>query len=100
MSLLNTTIAGIRPLDPACFERAQAHLDTQTKPRGSLGTLEKIACQLAAIAEGKAPAVDPVRIYTCAGDHGVACHGVSHFPQEVTRQMVQNFMAGGQPSMS
>lgn len=84
----------IQPLDPAYFKQAQAHLDTQTKPQGSLGTLEHIACRLAAIRQGS-PQADPARIYTCAGDHGVAGQGVSLFPQEVTRQMVENFMWGG-----
>lgn len=94
MSLLDTVIARIRPLEHHYFDQAQAHLDMQTKPRGSLGTLESVACRLVAIAEGK-PVVDPARIYTCAGDHGVAAQGVSLFPQEVTRQMVENFTNGG-----
>lgn len=95
MSLLQSTIAKISPLDPKYFELAQAHLDTQTKPQGSLGTLEKIACRLVALSKGQAPKVDPARIYTCAGDHGVAAQGVSLFPQEVTRQMVENFVRNG-----
>ena len=95
MSLLHTTIELIRPLERIYFEEAQAHLDSQTKPRGSLGTLEQIACRLVAMAQGGAPKVDPARIYTCAGDHGVAVQGVSLFPQEVTRQMVENFVASG-----
>jgi nicotinate-nucleotide--dimethylbenzimidazole phosphoribosyltransferase len=95
MSLLQSAIDGIRPLDPTYFDLAQAHLDTQTKPKGSLGTLEGIACRLVALAAGGAPAVDPARVYTCAGDHGVAAQGVSLFPQEVTRQMVENFVRNG-----
>ena len=95
MSLLQSAIDGIRPLDPTYFDLAQAHLDTQTKPKGSLGTLEGIACRLVALAAGGPPAVDPARVYTCAGDHGVAARGVSLFPQEVTRQMVENFVRNG-----
>lgn len=95
MSFLPSTIASITSLDPRFASQAQAHLDTQTKPRGSLGTLEQIACRLVAIARGNKPVVDPARIYTCAGDHGVAAQGVSLFPQEVTRQMVDNFVRGG-----
>lgn len=85
---------GIQPLEPAYFKEAQARLDIQAKPRGSLGALEAIACRLFAIRQGR-PLADPARIYTCAGDHGVAAQGVSLFPQEVTRQMVENFMCGG-----
>lgn len=95
MSLLDTTLAHIVPVDTTLFERAQTHLDIQTKPQGSLGLLEDIARRMFAIAGGKAPAADPARIYTCAGDHGVAAQGVSLFPQEVTRQMVLNFMNNG-----
>lgn len=95
MSLLWQTMDRIHPLDPSLLDRAQAHLDSQTKPRGSLGQLEGVACRMLAIAGGSAPRVDPARIYTCAGDHGVAAQGVSLFPQEVTRQMVENFMNNG-----
>lgn len=93
--MLQSTIAQIRPLDRAHFAQAQAHLDSQTKPKGSLGVLERVACRLVAMAGGEAPKVDPARIYTCAGDHGVAVQGVSLFPQEVTRQMVTNFVMNG-----
>jgi nicotinate-nucleotide--dimethylbenzimidazole phosphoribosyltransferase len=93
--MLQSTIAKIRPLDRAYFQKAQAHLDSQTKPKGSLGVLERVACRLVAMAGGEAPRVDPARIYTCAGDHGVAAQGVSLFPQEVTRQMVTNFVMNG-----
>jgi nicotinate-nucleotide--dimethylbenzimidazole phosphoribosyltransferase len=87
--------AAIRPVDPALFSVAKAHLDNLTKPRGSLGRLEELAWRLFAIRGGKTPAVDPARIYVCAGDHGVAAEGVSLYPQEVTRQMLRNFLAGG-----
>lgn len=96
MSLtLPEVLAAIRPVDPALYDVAKAHLDNLTKPRGSLGRLEELAQRLFAISGGKAPAVDPARVYVCAGDHGVAAEGVSLFPQDVTRQMVGNFLAGG-----
>ncbi len=93
--MLQSAIDQIRPLDRAYFQKAQDHLDSQTKPKGSLGVLERVACRLVAMAGGEAPRVDPARIYTCAGDHGVAVQGVSLFPQEVTRQMVTNFVMNG-----
>ena len=92
---LSDVLAAIRPVDPALTPVAKAHLDNLTKPRGSLGRLEELAERLFALTGGQPPVVDPARIYVCAGDHGVAEAGVSLFPQEVTRQMVANFLAGG-----
>ena len=92
---LSDVLAAIRPVDPALVPVAKAHLDNLTKPRGSLGRLEEMAERLFAIRGGQTPVADPARIYVCAGDHGVAEEGVSLFPQEVTRQMVANFLAGG-----
>ncbi|MBQ9536694.1 MAG: nicotinate-nucleotide--dimethylbenzimidazole phosphoribosyltransferase, partial [Desulfovibrionaceae bacterium] len=75
---------------------ATKHLDNLTKPIGSLGRLEDLAKHIYAIAAGKTPlAVTPALIYTVAADHGVARQGVSRYPQEVTRQMVNNFLRGG-----
>ena len=87
-------VAAIRPVDRSLAEGAQAHIDNLTKPRGSLGRLEELALQLYLVQEG-APVADPMRIYTVAGDHGVNDEGVSLFPQEVTRQMILNFLNGG-----
>jgi nicotinate-nucleotide--dimethylbenzimidazole phosphoribosyltransferase len=92
---LSDILAAIRPVDASLFPQAKAHLDNLTKPRGSLGRLEELAERLFALSGGRTPRVDPARIYVCAGDHGVAAEGVSLFPQEVTRQMVSNFLAGG-----
>lgn len=83
----------IEPLDAERLAQARARVDRQAKPLGSLGRLEEIACRLAAM---RYPCVvEPARVYTCAGDHGVAEEHVSGFPQEVTRQMVDNFLKGG-----
>jgi len=92
---LSRTLAAISPVDGTLRKTAMARLDNLTKPRGSLGRLEETAARLYCIADGQAPGVDPARIFTCAGDHGVTAEGVSPFPQEVTRQMVANFLAGG-----
>jgi nicotinate-nucleotide--dimethylbenzimidazole phosphoribosyltransferase len=85
----------IRSLDPAIARAARAELDRKTKPRGSLGRLERLAVQLAAIAGTVTP--EPVRgaIVVAAADHGYAEEGVSAYPQEVTRQMLANFAEGG-----
>ncbi|MCX8008000.1 MAG: nicotinate-nucleotide--dimethylbenzimidazole phosphoribosyltransferase [Coriobacteriia bacterium] len=85
----------VEPVDPAWFERAWRRLDSLTKPPRSLGRLELVAAQLAAIQQTLAPASRPAAVVVFAGDHGVAAHGVSAYPQEVTAQMVANFAAGG-----
>lgn len=90
----NDALAAIHAVDQSLAEAGQAHIDNLTKPRGSLGRLEELALQLYLIQEG-APVADPMRIYTIAGDHGVNDEGVSLFPQEVTRQMILNFLNGG-----
>jgi nicotinate-nucleotide--dimethylbenzimidazole phosphoribosyltransferase len=73
---------------------AQRHLDSLTKPPGSLGRLEEIAARLAVL-RGGAPRVERPVIFTFAADHGVVAEGVSAYPQIVTSQMVENFLRGG-----
>ncbi|MBI5518618.1 MAG: nicotinate-nucleotide--dimethylbenzimidazole phosphoribosyltransferase [Desulfovibrio sp.] len=92
---LDAVIKAICPVDLSLAPAGQAHLDNLTKPQGSLGRLEELALQLYLIQGGTAPKADPARVYTVAGDHGVVEEGVSPFPQEVTRQMVLNFINGG-----
>lgn len=86
----------IRPLESSLLEKAQAHLDNLTKPRGSLGRLEELGRRLYAMAGGVTPlSVSPALMLTVAGDHGVTAQGVSPMPQAVTRQMTRNFLNGG-----
>ncbi len=66
-----------------------------TKPTGSLGLLEQVAVQLAGLQGRLKPRVDHLWIAIFAGDHGVVAEGVSAYPQEVTGQMLANFVAGG-----
>lgn len=82
-------------LDPLRLPALQAHLDDLTKPQGSLGRLESLGLQLAWIAGTAHPADPDAFLLTFAGDHGIARHGVSAFPAEVTPQMVGNMAAGG-----
>nr|WP_155349939.1 nicotinate-nucleotide--dimethylbenzimidazole phosphoribosyltransferase [Acrocarpospora pleiomorpha] len=75
---------------------ARAHQDRLTKPRGSLGALEDVAVRLAGIAALSPPPLpEPAALAIFAADHGVHAQGVSPWPQEVTTQMVANFLAGG-----
>lgn len=66
-----------------------------TKPTGSLGDLEYIAIQLAALQHSEHPQLEYPWICIFAGDHGVMAEQVSAYPQAVTRQMLQNFASGG-----
>jgi nicotinate-nucleotide--dimethylbenzimidazole phosphoribosyltransferase len=95
MSRLASTCAAIRDLDAAAAARTQDLLDAKTKPRRSLGRLEDLACTLAAISGKSPPAPLDKAIVVMAGDHGVAREGVSAYPPEVTRQMLQSFSHGG-----
>ncbi len=66
-----------------------------TKPPGSLGRLEALAIELAALQNRSKPSADRVRISVFAGDHGIAQQQVSCYPAEVTMQMIANFAGGG-----
>ncbi|PZE20377.1 nicotinate-nucleotide--dimethylbenzimidazole phosphoribosyltransferase [Paenibacillus xerothermodurans] len=88
-------ITEIQPPDKAAMAAARRHLDQLTKPPGSLGKLEDIACQLAAITGETMPDLGKKAIVVMAGDHGVCEEGVSAYPAEVTPQMVLNFLHGG-----
>lgn len=94
MSLENL-ISRIAPLDAAAMAAARARQDTLTKPQGSLGRLEALSIQLAGITGQTLPRLTHKVVLTMAGDHGVVAEGVAAFPQEVTVQMVYNFLRGG-----
>jgi nicotinate-nucleotide--dimethylbenzimidazole phosphoribosyltransferase len=92
---LEGTISRIRPPDRDVALRTARLLDAKTKPPGSLGRLEDLVRQLAAIrGEVLTSALGPA-IVVAAADHGVAVEGVSSYPQEVTGQMLANFATGG-----
>jgi len=94
-TLLANTIKMIKSLDKEAMAQAQARQDRLTKPPGSLGRLEDLSIQLAGI-QGKAlPAIKQKAIITMAADHGVVVEKVGNWPQEVTAQMVDNFLSGG-----
>ncbi|MEO6173316.1 MAG: nicotinate-nucleotide--dimethylbenzimidazole phosphoribosyltransferase [Arenimonas sp.] len=87
--------AKIEPKDSDFLQQVQAELDQKTKPPGSLGRLEDLAAQMAAIQKRIKPHIESAQVFVIAGDHGIAHEGVSAYPQAVTAQMVLNFLSGG-----
>ncbi|VAX25869.1 Nicotinate-nucleotide--dimethylbenzimidazole phosphoribosyltransferase [hydrothermal vent metagenome] len=95
MKLLNDTIQKITKTDDAARASAKKRLDQLTMPHWALGRLMDLAMDLAAITGQSPPPVARKTIVTMAADHGVTEEGVSLYPQEVTAQMVYNFVNGG-----
>ncbi|HEV2373415.1 MAG TPA: nicotinate-nucleotide--dimethylbenzimidazole phosphoribosyltransferase [Streptosporangiaceae bacterium] len=95
-SLLADTLAAIRPADTAAAAAAAERQESLTKPPGSLGVLEELSVRLAGLAgECPPPLPEPAAVAVFAADHGVHAQGVTPWPQEVTTQMVVNFLGGG-----
>ncbi|MDI3420261.1 nicotinate-nucleotide--dimethylbenzimidazole phosphoribosyltransferase [Streptomyces luteolus] len=94
--LLAETVANIRPLDAKALGEAWERQKRMTKPAGALGMLEIISAQLAGLSRMCPPPIpEPAAVAIFAGDHGVHAQGVTPWPQEVTGQMVANFLGGG-----
>lgn len=74
---------------------AEARQESLTKPPGSLGALERLAAQLAALQQTERPSATTAPILLFAADHGVTAQGISAFPASVTVQMLHNFANGG-----
>ncbi|MBX6312167.1 MAG: nicotinate-nucleotide--dimethylbenzimidazole phosphoribosyltransferase [Isosphaeraceae bacterium] len=94
-SAIRAAIAAVEPPDPAWAARAAERQDRLTMPPGSLGRLLELGRLLAAIQRTDRPEGHPALIAVLAADHGIAEAGVSAYPQEVTGQMVANYLAGG-----
>lgn len=95
MTLLEETLSGISPVDQTAKAEARARLEQLTMPFWALGRLMDLAEDLAGMTGSTRPPVEKKTIVVMAGDHGVVAEGVSAYPQEVTWQMVANFVAGG-----
>ena len=92
---IEDVVAAIAPADPLALEAARLRQGRLTKPPGSLGRLEEVALQVAAIQRTECPVVRGKAVVVAAGDHGVVARGVTGYPQAVTAQMVLNFLSGG-----
>ncbi|MEV7974590.1 nicotinate-nucleotide--dimethylbenzimidazole phosphoribosyltransferase [Streptomyces sp. NPDC086519] len=94
--LLAETVASVRPLDAKALGEAWERQKRMTKPAGALGMLEIISAQLSGLSRQCPPPIpEPAAVAIFAGDHGVHAQGVTPWPQEVTAQMVANFLGGG-----
>lgn len=95
-TVLHETTAAIQAADDTAARAARERQDRLTKPPGSMGFLEELSAQLCAIAGTcPAPVPEPATVAVFAADHGVHAQGVTPWPQEVTTQMVANFLRGG-----
>lgn len=89
-------VPSIAPTADAALSQALADaINNKTKPLGSLGRLEVLASQLGLIQRSAKVRIAEPAILVFAGDHGVVAEGVSAYPQDVTWQMVENFLADG-----
>ena len=95
LSSLSEIIERISSLDEESMQAARARQNTLTKPQGSLGKLENLSVKLAGITGNPLPVIQHKAVIVMAGDHGVVAEGVTLYPQEVTAQMVHNFLRGG-----
>lgn len=95
MTQQNWWLAATAPLSQQARQQAQAHQDQLTKPQGSLGLLESVAIDLAAMQDRLKPQINRPHMMIFAGDHGIVAQGVSAFPQSVTIAMLTNFVDGG-----
>src|ERR1700760_983710 len=95
VSALQEARLAIQPISDDSLEKCQAHLNTLTKPIGSLGRLESIAARTIAIYAEHMDLPLKKCVYVFAADHGVTDEGVSAYPRTVTAQMLLNFIGGG-----
>ncbi len=93
--LITSTIEKIGPLNEMVMREARDRQNGLTKPPGSLGRLEELSVQLAGIQGKSPPRIKEKAVIVMAGDHGVVAEKIGNWPQEVTAQMVANFLRGG-----
>ena len=92
---IEEVVASIAPADAGAMRAAELRQGRLTKPPGSLGRLEELSIRLAGMFGTPRPVPRGKTIVVAAADHGVVDQGVTGYPQEVTAQMVLNFLSGG-----
>ena len=75
--------------------KLKERISQKTKPEGSLGILEDLAFQIGMVLNSTNPELVKPHVVVFAADHGITALGMSKYPMEVTRQMVNTFLAGG-----
>ncbi|MBN1785605.1 MAG: nicotinate-nucleotide--dimethylbenzimidazole phosphoribosyltransferase [Candidatus Methanofastidiosa archaeon] len=85
----------IEEVDRSRLNELQDRMNKLTKPKGSLGRLEELALQLCMITGKQRPLLENREVFVMAGDSGIVEEGVSAYPQDVTPQMIYNFLNGG-----
>lgn len=94
-SRVDDLCARVPELDLELQVHYRRRLDALTKPVGSLGRLEELACRWACLRHPHLESIEKKCLLTFAADHGISSSGVSRYPREVTAQMVVNFLQGG-----
>ena len=85
----------IPPVARRLTEQFQRKIDQKTKRLGALGQLEQLVLQIGLVQNSLSPELRKPHLLVCPGDHGITAECVSAYPQDVTWQMVQNFLQGG-----
>ena len=95
IATVSDAIVRIRPADSQTKRAAELRQERLVKPPGSLGRLESLSVQVAGILGTARPRIRRKSLIVAAADHGVVAQDVGGYPQDVTAQMVLNFLAGG-----